>query len=270
MICAGMVRNEIDILDGWISHLNALFDHIVIFDHLSTDGTRERLHELAARIEKLEVREFNEPKHEQSRLMTETFREFAARFDRGWMFFLDADEFIVTPGKADMALQLASLGAATTIRMKWCNGMTVEPASVVGPGSQIEGWVEGPSDIFKIAVNLRFAERVEEVRQGNHDVNYKVKPTLRKIDAFPMLHLPIRSGKQISSKIKFGSSEKSGTDLNVQYPHWKFMDDADVAANLRLHAFNYGYVPKGGADADLPEPPVATLKGTLSSLVPMR
>jgi len=42
-----MVRNEMDILDIWIAHLCSIFDHVIIYDHLSTDGTRERLHELA-------------------------------------------------------------------------------------------------------------------------------------------------------------------------------------------------------------------------------
>lgn len=136
VVCAGMVRNEIDIIDVWVAHLHAVFDRVIIYDHLSTDGTRQRLHELAKRYPKLELREYDEPGYNQSGLMTAVFHEIAAASRRGWMFFLDADEFIMVEDRQKFLELLDRHRAATTINLTWSNAL---PAAVCvwGGGRQL-------------------------------------------------------------------------------------------------------------------------------------
>jgi len=36
---AALIRNEIDIIGTFLQHIDALFDHVVLMDHGSIDGT---------------------------------------------------------------------------------------------------------------------------------------------------------------------------------------------------------------------------------------
>lgn len=272
VICAGMVRNEIDIIDSWIAHLNALFDQVIIYDHLSTDGTRERLHALAAQLPKLDVREFDEPGHAQARLMNATLREVAARQDRGWMFFLDADEFIMTHSRREFLAVLERYRAATTIRLTWCNALpeTGDGAPRIGAGTRLSGWYVGPHLMPKIAVNLRYAAHVASISQGNHCAETPTRNRFCKVNALRLLHLPIRSRDQISAKVAHGLAANALIDRAGDCAtHWKAMAGETGTDDLRRLAYNYGFT-EGAQPRPLDRtPPPETISGPLSDHVPM-
>lgn len=204
LLCAGMVRNERDIIDVWIAHLLALFDRIVIIDHLSTDGTRERLHEIAALHPALEVRHHDDDAHIQAKLMSGILDEVSTNNDRGWVFFLDSDEFLMVESRAALDAVLRSHHRAVSVRSVWAQGYPSNSGQTVRPDTQVLGWHHAPCVNSKIAVNLSYAKLVARIEYGNHHARYHRYSFLRHIDALHILHLPIRSGEQIESKVSLG------------------------------------------------------------------
>ncbi len=264
LICVGMVRNEMDILELWVGHLVSLFDQVILYDHLSTDGTRQRLAELAAQNHKLEVRHYDEPGYDQSGLMTKTFVQISRDISDGWLFFLDADEFIMAVDANSFRAQLADFVAATTIVMPWCNAYTSDAGGqTISADTAIAGWRERSNGFYKVALNLKFSRHIKTIRQGNHSVAYRKRPFLRKIPAFDMLHLPIRSPEQIATKLSVGVAANAVSDHKQDYAdHWRKMAEVDVMTDLKFHSYNYGISgPKAVA------PPLEEFDGKLADLV---
>ena len=143
LICTGMVRNELDIIDTWISHLCSIFDKVIIFDHLSSDGTLERLGELSLIYKNLELRQFTSQGHNQASLMTSVFKEVSSEISAGWMFFLDADEFLMIKDKWALGDLLSKYRAATTVCFLWANAYPVNATHTISSDTNIEGWVNG-------------------------------------------------------------------------------------------------------------------------------
>lgn len=276
--CVAMVRNEIDIIDVWIAHLSALFDHVLIYDHASSDGTRQRLCELATRYPKMEVRHHDEPGHDQSGLMTKSLEEMAARHHRGWIFFLDADEFIMQKSRRAFLARLNRYRAAATVNLTWRNALPnaafgnsdAGQGASVKPHTLVSGWTATPQPIRKAAINLRSASHVQKVEQGNHGVVFTHRVLLKKIDLFHVLHLPIRSEQQLLEKTKAGVKENAIIDTGEKYAtHWKEFSELIAIPDLQRAAYNYGCIPKGQKTQTDVDPPAVAFSGSLSSLVPL-
>lgn len=88
-------RDESDIIGDFIDfYLAQGFDRICIVDNGSTDGTAEQImaHPAAARVLLL-----RDPRPGYDMRLLEYYRMFADASTR-WVFFVDADEFVVVPG----------------------------------------------------------------------------------------------------------------------------------------------------------------------------
>lgn len=247
LICVAMVRNEIDILDLWLSHLLALFDRVVIHDHRSTDGTRARLLELAAHQPALEVRLYDGEAYIQSELMTATFHEIAASTPAGWLFFLDADEFLLIRSREALRALLRAHRGATTVRAGWINAHAVVPGAVLDAGTRVAGWHLLPRNQSKIAVNLALAEGITRIDVGNHSVRFNAPPLLRNVDILRILHLPVRSEAQVRAKVALGYPAAASAYPGTGYAaHWKLMGAQEALDDLRFCAFNYGAFDRAG------------------------
>lgn len=269
IFCVGMVRNEIDIIDAWIEHICALFDQVIIYDHLSTDGTRQRLENLSEVYENLIIREYVKPEHEQSRLMSETFFEIAKSYNLGWVFFLDADEFVMNIDHQSLKEALRSFHYSATISIRWKNAYPVDMSSRIHSESQITGWFESGVQIRKIAANLRYSRHIKKINQGNHAAKFgKWAPFKKiKIPNFSILHLPIRSKAQLRSKITTGVEATKLLPEGKNYAtHWQSMHASGLPENIAIAAYWYG--------SDRPDetnlkalPPKETFSGPLSEFV---
>jgi CTP:molybdopterin cytidylyltransferase MocA len=90
-----MVRNEQDVIAPVVLHLLAEgVDHVLVVDHLSTDGTRRRLERLAERHPVTVVHD-DEPAFLQSDRLTALARRAAAA-GATWILPFDADELWVS------------------------------------------------------------------------------------------------------------------------------------------------------------------------------
>lgn len=268
LICVGMVRNERDIIDVWLAHLLALFDRIIIIDHLSTDGTRERLHEVSDLHPALEVRHHDDEAYIQADLMTALFTEISSIKPDGWLFFLDADEFLMVASRKALAGQLALHRRAVTVRSVWTPAYPVDLNDNMRPETRLRGWHDAACINSKVAVNLTRAEEVARVDFGNHNLIYHRTIVLRNLDLFRILHVPIRAERQLGKKLDHGVPSVSIAHPTKHYArHWTLMTVGKASESPRLYAYNYGCYDLAGLST-VPPPP-ETIDATLGDLVPL-
>ncbi|MBV1895351.1 MAG: glycosyltransferase family 2 protein [Rhodobacteraceae bacterium] len=270
LVCAAMVRDEIDIIDIWVSHLISIFDHVIIYDHLSKDGTRERLNDLAKHNKNIEIRDYSEPAFEQSTLMTTAFKDVASHTPVGWMFFLDADEFILHKSRAELIQELSQHDTATVVEMKWMNAYPTSVDSHIQATTEIEGWLDGPCRIDKIAVNLSQSDNVLTITKGNHRIRPKRLVDFRKVtlENTHLLHIPIRTTSQINSKISTGIASIALIEHGDLFgAHWRAMAHINDFTDMKTHVYNYGNL-KGLSDELIMAPPsLVSISGRLSNLI---
>ncbi len=112
LVAVSVVKNEADVIEAFARHTAALVDHHLIFDHASTDGTREIL--FALQQEGLALSLFtddallNLQQHRSNHLARLAALEHAA----DWIVPLDADEFLEAPARAALETALAENSAA--------------------------------------------------------------------------------------------------------------------------------------------------------------
>ncbi|TPW26572.1 glycosyltransferase [Martelella alba] len=245
-----MVKNEISIIETFIAHLMSLFDHIVVIDHGSTDGTLEYLNSVSQREAKLAVRHFGNSGYLQAEIMTYTIRTEPHLKSSKWLFFLDADEFLPFQGKRELIEALETHDCDPVIGMNWANLIP----SVYRDG-KFDPEISGPfycpphvSAARKVAIQpARINLEAVFVAQGNHDLcSWRGGPALRAITAdFPLLHLPIRSREQIEMKAKQGSTALDLSNLEPELGnHWRIMNEYlqhNKASEEILNAMIYHY-----------------------------
>lgn len=117
LVAVSIVKNEADIIEAFVRHTFAWVDHHLVFDHDSTDGTREIL--LALRHEGLPVTLFHDgdPGHLQQARSNHLTRLAAEAHGADWVLPLDADEILAGPGRAMLEQSLATLGARQPVSL---------------------------------------------------------------------------------------------------------------------------------------------------------
>ena len=270
LICTGMVRNELDIIDTWISHLCSIFDKVIIFDHLSSDGTLERLGELSLIYKNLELRRFTSPSYDQEGLMTKTFEEVSSEVFEGWMFFLDADEFLMVKNRSELRNLLSKYRAATSVCFLWSNAYPVSNTSPISPLVKIEGWLNGAHRVPKVAINLKNANLISGIGRGNHGAGTKKAVLLRSVymTGARIIHLPIRTQKQIKNKARVGV-EANALANNGEFlaTHWKLLNNCNGDIDIKIQTYNYGNIIKDSSSIASNIPTPITLSGKLCDFV---
>jgi hypothetical protein len=160
---------------------------------------------------------FDEPGLYQSELMTWVARNLVNNEMPGWIFFLDADEFLPFKSKEDFDRRLLELDSFPLIVMPWLNLVPLDMES----GGIVEAFFLKPpipSPLRKIAFQPNLiAPEDYVVGHGNHvlvKVNKRGKKKFSKKSAFPIYHVPIRTKQQLRQKIMRGveSFGRMGSD----------------------------------------------------------
>ena len=101
LVAVSIVKNEADIIEPFVRHTLARVDHHFIFDHDSTDGTRQILHALQA--EGLALTLFTDDAlGNLQQIRSNYLTKLAADTQQAdWIFPLDADEILIGPNRAD-------------------------------------------------------------------------------------------------------------------------------------------------------------------------
>lgn len=211
LIGVGVVKNEIDIIGLFVRHNLGLLDRLLVLDHGSTDGTRERLVALARDLP-LTVLHTPAVAFEQDRMVSQlvgrAFREFGA----GYVFALDADELLLAPSKPALRRILATLPPAGVGRLR---PRTHVPADASGGESLLRRLRLRPiaehGHGFKVVMRAGppGSELEWRVSPGNHLAGYRsqgrwFEPEVAELPALALAHLPLRSPAQMLSKALVG------------------------------------------------------------------
>lgn len=247
--CATMVKNEGAIINEFASHLLELFDDVVFIDHMSTDGTAQFLHGLAADTLGVHVVELRSKGYFQSATMTEICKAHPTLAGADWVFFLDADEMLPFETRAEFEAALCEFSNTPYIRLPWHN---LVPTEFDGENLIRREFFrpKNPSLHRKIAIQPKLLSSWPIIiDQGNHEIRaVEGGDFLKGPDAFPVLHAPIRTTKQLKRKLSDGlqsyreMGEKWDPELGA---HWIEIEKAletgdfdDAMANYA--AANYG------------------------------
>lgn len=220
-----MIKNEKNIIETFAAHGLAMFDRVIFVDHRSTDGTGAYLRSLAEAHPQVEYFKFDEAGYYQSEVMTWIVKNIVGPVYDGWIFFLDADEYLPFLSRTEFEEELAKYASFPLISMPWLNLVPVNMET-----DQVKGGVflKPPKTAIhhKIAFQPGFIPFDEYVvAQGNHalligDLHQQIFPAE---EAFPIYHLPIRTKQQLRDKIQHGveAYKKMGGDRgsNLGF-HW--------------------------------------------------
>lgn len=235
-----MIKNERNVIEMFAAHALAMFDQIIFVDHLSNDGTSQYLVSLSQLHPEIKYFKFDEPGYYQSEVMTWVVRNVVDKSEDGWVFFMDADEYLPFSSRIEFNGELAKYEAFPVISMPWLNLVPIDMES---------GEVKGARFLMppRTAVHHKIAFQPNlipfddyVVAQGNHALligqSQQCFPAER---AFPIYHLPIRTKQQLCDKIRSGveSYRRMGTDRgnNLGF-HWdeisRLIDDRGLSDDL--------------------------------------
>ncbi|WP_137125205.1 glycosyltransferase family 2 protein [Roseomonas sp. HF4] len=207
-----MVRDEEDVLPGFLSHALALFDMVLVVEHLSRDATPAILDGAEAAGHPVSIWRMTCPSHWQSAVMTALTQE-AFRRGADWVFPLDADEFLDVAGPRELREGLAAQ-ASPLLSLRWRHAMPL--ADPFAPSAR---WIANPTParpgLGKIAIHRRIADALPGFRlgAGNHHLvgTAFAKPTSGA--HFGVLwHLPARSRAQFLGKLARDLGSHVATD----------------------------------------------------------
>jgi Glycosyl transferase family 2 len=201
-----LIRNEADICAAFLSRAIVLFDHIVMIDHQSTDGTRSILERFAAEYNKLDIIDYNYQGYYQAEVSTCVARHAFSQ-EADWVFFLDADEFVDVNSRSSFDDLLAAF-PHDVMYLRWLNLIPTKYGSFTcfdaGQEFRLSGHV---SAYGKIGLKASFVARHPQffIHQGNHAVSSSPgQPPASTRDGSNMLHLPVRSLDRLRYKLAAG------------------------------------------------------------------
>lgn len=252
-VCFTMVKNEEDIIEAFVRHTLTMVDHLFIADNLSTDGTSNILRALVAEGLALTVTVDSEQALLQNVKMTSMYRKHAREEEFDFVFFLDADEFLILDQRAMHAVH-STVGSGHAFYIPRINYLyTGEPI----PGDT--------NSIFKSLTTIDTVQLTPKsmifhddegcaqfsIGNGNHYVRDAASGNVVISEEQPesfasMLHFPIRSINQYLQKSLLGwlalQLRQAGANdaKNAIGGHWRtqyrmiLKENADITSEVLI------------------------------------
>jgi hypothetical protein len=198
-----VIRNEQDILNTFLNHIDALFDEVYLVDHRSVDQTGNILQSSVTNHKNWHYITFEANALYQKEITT-LLMHTAFGKDADCVFFLDCDEFIQVSSRDE--LQQIAIGlydSATAGGLPWKNCIvdnlnkgqfTYESSIWMNPEPSHFSKICVPSTLYN-----KYSGRLS-ITQGNHQVLDSENNVLDTIDIGYLLHIPIRSRYQFIKK----------------------------------------------------------------------
>jgi hypothetical protein len=117
LVAVSVVKNEADIIEAFVRHTLAWVDRHLVFDHDSTDGTREILQALQTEGLPLTLFRDDAPGHLQQARSNHLTRLAAEAHAADWILPLDADELLEGPGRPQLEAALRQAGPAQPVTL---------------------------------------------------------------------------------------------------------------------------------------------------------
>jgi Glycosyl transferase family 2 len=198
LVAVSVVKNEADIIEPFVRHTSVWVDHHFIFDHDSTDGTRQKL--CALKDEGLRVSLFTDDAlgNLQQARSNQLTRLAAETHGADWILPLDADEILTGPGRGFLEQYLAGLAVDCPAIIPLLNYCPTEQddASIDNPVLRLRYCQPQLSQTKKILVPRALAlDGAISAGKGSHAV-YRGGHALREQplpEEFHLAHLALRS-----------------------------------------------------------------------------
>jgi len=198
-----IIRNEQDILNTFINHVDALFDEVYFVDHRSLDNT--------ASIIKLAMKRRNgwyyfasDMNAHYQKEVTNLLIQHAFIRQADFVFFLDCDEFIQVKHRAELeAITKGLFDSATGGSFRWINCV---PDKLDRPTFKFSSTIwksKEPSKFTKVCIPRSLYEQHQGkifISQGNHQIVDSEGNFMDTLEIGFMLHLPVRSKNQFINK----------------------------------------------------------------------
>jgi hypothetical protein len=227
LVAVSIVKNEADMIEAFVRHTLAWVDHHLVFDHDSTDGTREILG--ALQREGLPITLYTDDAlgNLQQARSNHLARLAAERFGADWVLPLDADEILAGPGRPALERFLESVDHATPASLPLVNYYPAEDDSEpeVNPVIRLRHCQSGAASTKKIFVPAPLArDPAIEAGKGNHAL-YRAGHALpdRALPAgFFLAHYALRSPEHqvlrvVLAELQKNSRGRAHAGLDVHY-----------------------------------------------------
>jgi hypothetical protein len=261
-----VVRNEVDIIRPFLAHVAALFDHALLLDHGSTDGTEILLAAACQGRAGWDCWRVEIAGHHQALFSSFAMRHLFRTTDADFVVFLDADEFLDVADRASLEGALGRIeGERVAGRFAWVDCL---PARLDGAGLRMGDPIWARSSLapfFKLAVPRRLYDATGGAlcpSSGNHRVEPGDGQAVTYSVIGNMLHMPLRSVPQLRQKIVTGALGVLARRDNAKHEnsHWfdalRRLAAAGIGESELIHlAKAYGRQPESWPDislADLP------------------
>lgn len=217
-----MVRDEVDVIAGTITHMAGEVDALLVADNRSIDGTRDLLVKLATDLPvPLGIVDDLDPAYYQGDKMTALADTVAGQYDGDvWIVPFDADELWYSRhGRlrdvlAGLPVNIAEAALYNHFRT------AIDPPDPDPFRSMV--WRQAdPAPLGKVAFRWRPGARIQ---QGNHDVTLPndLLRGVRSTGVIELRHFPYRSPEQFLSKARNGAEAYRLTNLPPDVgAHWR-------------------------------------------------
>ena len=198
------IRDEIDIIETWLNHVDALFDHIYLIDHQSVDGTGELLKQAVSQRPGWDYYFLDVKTKLQAEVSTLVMHEAFTK-DLDFLFFLDVDEFIRVRSRAELENLLSDNPEPNMMwDLHWKNCISEDlhedhfdfesPVYVPEKDSNHKKLIM-PGEIYK-----KYGKELR-ITYGNHTAFVKSVGRLNSKRIGTILHVPVRSKDQVEKKV---------------------------------------------------------------------
>ncbi len=251
-----MCKDEADVIAGTLRHMaEEDVDRILVADNLSTDGTRDILHDLARELP-LTVLDDTNPAHYQSAKMS-NLAAYAGQEGATWIVPFDADEIWVYRGER-LGIELRA-STAEVVTGELFNHF---PSAIDPPGDDPFDTIlwrdRKPAPLPKVAFRYKDGAVIHD---GNHGVTLPYDP--ERAAGIEIRHFPYRSAEQFVRKARNGAAALRATDLPLDVgAHWRgYGDLLDSGGPEVLHdVFRTYFWNLSPADAGLVRDPARYMR----------
>lgn len=259
LVAVSVVKNEADIIEAFVRHTRAWADHHLIFDHDSTDGTREILQALQAEGLPLTLYADGRLANLQQARSNHLVRLAIQNHEADWILPLDADEFITGHDRAELenVLQQAGHSRAVSLPLHDYCATREDDSAESNPALRLRYSRPSPSVTRKIFVPRALAlDPALSVGKGSHALYHgnEALPDSPLPPGWVLSHLALRSPQHQVLRVVLAELQKlsrgqaaAGLDVHYRFGYQLLADDPELffatltppASSLRLQPIRY-------------------------------
>jgi hypothetical protein len=239
LVAVSVVKNEADMIEAFVRHTAAYVDQHLIFDHDSTDGTREILFELVR--EGLPLKLFtgdavaNLQQNRSNHLARRAFESEGA----DWVLPLDADEILVVRDRRELERLFTNsrVDQPVSVCLRNYSPTPIDAVAELNPVLRIQHRQRGPGSTNKVFVPRQLGLRTDVAAgKGNHALycGAQILPAATLPDVW-LAHFALRGPHQQVLRVVTAELQKlsrgqahEGLDLHYRLGFQLLAEDADL------------------------------------------